>query len=157
MATDYSVWSVVLSMALLSAGVGCGAYGALVPSSSPMTVRPFLLAFSVGSISLVAYELASLIYSDQALADKRKELGDIKHVDACPDFWKETADCNGKLKCIPEFRQTEGEACNVRFDGNETMVKAFLEGENGAQPCAGNKKYPWVNLTQRCDVKNRAL
>lgn len=151
---------VILAIAMLILGLCFFLFAILAPDSS---IRPFCfaIAFVLGAVSIS--KLLDISWYDDKLSKIRKQLSKV-NPESCPDYWETSySKCKG-LRCKPFFsgRNIEGEEGTVWMENNSPAtkdtgydLKLFKEMSADALCNATNKQYPWMEISNECDTRNR--
>jgi hypothetical protein len=148
---------VILAVAMLILGLCFFLFAILVSESS---IRPFCfaVAFVLGAVSV--NKLLDISWYDEKLAKLQKQLSKV-NPESCPDYWETSySKCEG-LKCKPYFlgRNMDGEEGTVWMKPGATrdsqeVLKTYKESSADTL-CNINKQYPWMEISNECDARNR--
>lgn len=149
---------VILAVAMLILGICFFLFAILAPDSS---IRPFsfAIAFVLGAVSI--NKLLDIAWYDDKLNKIHKQLSKVTP-DSCPDYWETSySKCQG-LTCRPYFsgRNMDGEEGRVWMQGDaglDSSIRLKLYKELSADSlCNATKnQYPWMEISNSCDTRNR--
>lgn len=151
---------VILSIAMLILGMCFFVFAILAPDSS---IRPFSfsIAFVLGAVSIS--KLLDISWYDDKLKKIQKQLSKV-NPDSCPDYWETSySKCQG-LSCRPFFsgRNMDGEEGTVWMESNSRStkntnfsLKQYKELSADSLCNITNKQYPWMEISNGCDTRNR--
>lgn len=155
---DSNAIPVILAVAMLILGICFFLFAILAPDSS---IRPFSfsIAFVLGAVSVS--KLLDISWYDDKLNKIQKELSRVSP-ESCPDYWETSySKCQG-LSCRPFFsgRNMDGEEGRVWMQGdagNDTNVRLKLLKELSPDALCNHTKsqYPWMEISNSCDTRNR--
>lgn len=151
---------VILAIAMLILGLCFFLFAILAPDSS---IRPFsfAIAFVLGAVSIS--KLLDISWYDDKLNKIQKQLSKV-NPESCPDYWETSySKCKG-LECKPFFsgRSMDGEEGTVWMQNNSLATKENRESLKQFKELSAdmlcnitNKQYPWMEISNECDARNR--
>ncbi|AUF82642.1 hypothetical protein TetV_560 [Tetraselmis virus 1] len=145
-------WSVAASVVLASIGMGLVAMGIMSPRSGVFT---YLIAQAVTLFVAVGVHSYGIYRYEKDRMDMHKELSKV-HPQNCPDYWTSQWDsCARTNRCFPYFNKTDDTKV---FMNGESLgeLNVNMEAARGPEDlCATVRPYPWMEVQNSCDAKNR--
>lgn len=150
---------IMLSVGMLILAVCLVAYASLAVESS---IRPFLFTLAVVMGVMAFNKILNVAWYEKTLDQMHKKLANVSP-DACPDYWQAGfSKCSGQ-SCRPYFRgqNMEGEEGTVwmmRDATEDTEIR--LRDYKSMHPdslCNLNRQYPWMEISNECGARNRAV
>ena len=149
---------VILAVAMLILGLCFFLFAILAPDSS---IRPFsfTIAFVLGAVSIS--KLLDISWYDDKLKKIQKQMSKV-NPESCPDYWETSySKCDG-LKCRPYFsgRNMDGEEGRVWMQNPATSdtsirLKEYKELSADSLCNKTQNQYPWMEISNSCDTRNR--
>nr|WRJ69912.1 hypothetical protein TetV2_00467 [Oceanusvirus sp.] len=151
-------WSVAASVVLSSIAVGFIAMLILTPRSR---VATFMVSMAIALIVAVGVHVYTIYRYEKDRLDQHKKLSKVDP-QRCPDYWTEKYDpCSKSAVCKPFF-QTENPAAPKVFMNGTSLAEINVRQHSALGPqnlCASDamRQYPWMEISNSCDAKNRAV
>lgn len=148
------VMLLVVSVLVTSACAGMLFYAYAVDTK----IRPFLVAVSCLFIASIVYQVYRVIQYEN---DKKEAHDKLKNLNPkfCPDYWTNSNDpCEGHM-CKPTFDEAGGTVyMSAAFNTHGTPI-GMVKDNNGLGVCETRESrlYPWVEIDNACDARERKV
>ena len=150
--------SVTLAVVLVSVAAGLLATAIIQPRSM---ISIYLMAQAVTLFIAVVVHGYTIYRYEKDRIDNHKELSKV-HPEECPDYWTSEWDaCAGTKVCHPYFETQNPAVPRIYMhQTNLANLNVATEASKGAiNLCAANtsRPYPWLEVSNSCDARNRAV
>lgn len=150
-------WAISLSVLFVSAAVGMLAFAVLARTK----ISTYLMAQAVTLIAAVAVNSWGIYSYETDRVAQHKELSKVQPKD-CPDYWTGRYDaCTQSMVCDPHFETSDPHAPKVFMNGDSlSPVSVEQHAARGAsQLCSedNTRLFPWMEITNACDARGRAV
>jgi hypothetical protein len=151
-------WSVAASVVLSSIAIGLIAMLVLPPRSR---VATFMIAQAITLLVAVGVHVYTIYRYEKDRLDKHKERAKVDP-QKCPDYWTSKYDpCSKSAVCKPFFHTEDPSAPKVFMNGT-SLAEINIRQHSALGPqslCAADamRQYPWMEISNSCDTKNRAV
>lgn len=115
----------------------------------------FLLTLGVVLIGVVVLNVVGIVRREGDKTSKNKELSQI-NPKYCPDYWTNSYDkCSGNM-CTPVFREDAGTVVmSSAFDSARGTPISQMQA--GICETRGARTFPWLEVDNSCDAKERKV
>ena len=146
--------SLTVSVVLSSVSVGM-LFFAMMSSTA---IKPFLIAASACIIAAVTFNVILIVKTENDKHDQHDKLKDISPK-FCPDYWTNMySPCDGQT-CKPTFDEPDKTVIMSSSQPRDvgTPISNIGVGLNGDGVCEtrGTRAYPWTELDNACDSRER--
>lgn len=155
---DTHAWAVTISVLLVSVAVGMMAFAIITP---PNKITTYFIAQSVCIIAAVALNGWNIYSFEKDKLALHKAAATVKPK-GCPDYWTGRYDgCSKSMVCDPYHETTDPAAPRVYM--NSTRLAPIDVNQHAArgpeQLCSDDniRVFPWMEITNSCDARGRAV
>lgn len=151
-------WSITLSVVFISFAIGMMAFAGLAPATK---ITTYLVAQAITLIAAVAVHGWGIYSYEKQRVEQHKALSRVEPKE-CPDYWTGRYDaCTQSMVCDPYFDTADPHAPKVFMNGESlSPMNVQQHAAQGAdQICGGdtNRTFPWLEVTNSCDARGRAV
>lgn len=151
-------WAITLSVIFVSVSIGMLAFAGLAPSTK---ITTFLIAQAITLIAAVSVNSWGIYTYEKNKIAQHKKLSKVEPKN-CPDYWTSRYDaCTQSMVCDPYFETSDRHAPKVFMNGdNLSPINVQQHAARGSdQLCSddNNRLFPWMEITNACDTRGRAV
>lgn len=155
---DTHAWSITLSVVFVSFAVGMVAFAGLAPRTR---ISTYLLAQAVTLVAAVSVHGWGIYSYETNKVSEHKLLSQVQPK-MCPDYWTGRYDaCTQSMVCDPHFETGDPQAPRVFMNGDShAPINVAQHAAAGPdQLCAADntRAFPWMEVTNACDARGRAV
>lgn len=151
-------WAITLSVVFVSLAIGMLAFAGLAPRTK---ITTYLVAQAITLVAAVAVSGWGIYRYEKDKVAEHKALSKVEPK-GCPDYWTGRYDaCTQSMVCDPYFETSDPHAPKVFMNGDSlspiNVEQHSARGED--QLCAedNSRVFPWMEITNACDAKGRAV
>ena len=155
---DTHAWSITLSVVFVSFAIGMLAFAGLAPQTK---ITVYLVTQAITLVSAVAVHGWGIYRYEKERVAQHNELRKVQP-QHCPDYWTGRYDsCTQSMVCDPYFETDDQFAPKVFMNGDSlSQMNAHQHAAQGPeQLCTtdNNRTFPWMEVTNSCDARGRAV
>jgi hypothetical protein len=145
--------ALLASAVFTATALGMLMYAMLVGAAS--SINTFMVAGGLLLLLAVGANAVMIVRTERSKKDQHAELSDASPM-ACPDYWTSSYDACSGSACAPVFQEATGQVL-MTVDYNKAVGTSVTQLTSGGTKslCQTNRDFPWVEVSNACDARNR--